>query len=394
MAMKWAPKEAFAEVADGRADGLGHAYAELLAKGKVLHYDAGYGYGTWGIFSHEDVEKAALDWETFSSITVPEGSARVLPLMADPPEHTFHRRLIGPYFSPPVMKKLADEVRPMACEIIDDMCARGGGDFAQEFAYAFATRTLCRFLRVKEDWTIYHEWSRRMEEATGAGTAMPGAPLPDNVLGDVLPYVQALLAERRANPSDDVVSGLVTAEVNGQKLTEEQILGICFSLIVAGKSTVASGIANLTLRLAQDQELQQFLRANPDRIKDAVEESLRIDSPQQEQPRKATRDVEVDGTLIKKGDAVFINYGSANLDPAKWENPTKFDIDRGPAQHFGFGRGVHQCMGAPLGRMEMRLAIEELLGRTASFELVGPVERHTWPRLSVEKMPLKMVASQ
>ena len=168
-------------------------------------------------------------------------------------------------------------------------------------------------------------------------------------------------------------------------------MGICFSLIVAGKSTVASGIGNLTLRLAQNQDLQQFLRDNPDRIKDAVEESLRIDAPQQEQPRKATRDIQVGDVIIKEGDQVFVNYGSANLDPAKWENPTEFNIDRGPVQHFGFGRGPHQCMGAPMGRMEMRLAMEELLARTVSFEVVGPIKRHTWPRLSVENMPLRMV---
>ena len=165
------------------------------------------------------------------------------------------------------------------------------------------------------------------------------------------------------------------------------------ALILAGRSTTASGIGNLVLRLARDADLQSFLRAHPERITDAVEESLRVEAPQQEMPRMATCDVEVGGETIRAGDSVFLNWGSANVDPARWDDPGRFDLDRKSRQHFGFGRGVHQCFGAPLGRMEMRVTVEELLARTSSFTLAGDVSRHVWPRLSVETLPLTFVAA-
>lgn len=390
MTLLWEPDRALADLATGRVADAAAAYAPLLEKGGVAWYDSGRGGGgMWGIFSHAEVDRAAIDTRTFSSVTVPEGSPRILPLMADPPEHTGYRRLIGKFFSPAVIAKMEAEVRPFAGEMIDAMIAAGTADFAQHYAYGFSTRVLCHFLRVREDWTIYNDWSAAMEKSTGAGTATPGAALPDNLFGAIVPYIQALVAERRANPSDDVVSGIIGEEVNGALLNDEAVVGLTIALIVAGRSTTASGIANLVLRLARDIELQQYLRANPHRIPDAVEECLRIDAPQQEQPRKATRDVEVAGQLIKAGDAVFLNYGSANLDPARWEDPATFDIDRKTKAHFGFGRGLHQCFGAPLGRMEIRVSIEELLARTASFELAGAISRHTWPRLSVEELPLR-----
>ena len=121
---------------------------------------------------------------------------------------------------------------------------------------------------------------------------------------------------------------------------------------------------------------------------------LRIEAPQQEMPRMAVRDVEVGGETIRAGEGVFLNWGCANVDPARWEDPGRFDLDRPSRQHFGFGRGVHQCFGAPLGRMEMRVTVEELLSRTDDFGLDGKVVRQVWPRLSVERLPLAFVGTR
>lgn len=389
MIPEWKPRELLADVADGTVDSLEPAYRTVLEQAPVAYYNTGNG-GMWGIFSHAEVDRAAVDTKTFSSLTVPEGTPRILPLMADPPEHTAYRRLTSKFFGPAPIAAIEAVMRPIAAAMIDAMVSKQVADFAQEYAYPFSTNTLCKFLRVEDDWRIYNDWAGAMERATGAGTATPGSALPDGLFAEVVPYIQALVTARRAAPGDDVVSGIIIGDVDGAPLGDEAVIGLVIALILAGRSTTASGMANLSLRLARDGALQSFLRAHPDRIGDAVEESLRIDAPQQEQPRVATRDVDVGGFTIKKGENVFLNFGSANLDSARWENPDRFDIDRKQKQHFAFGRGVHQCFGAPLGRMEMKLSISQLLARTSSFELGGDIARHTWPRLSVERLPLRL----
>ncbi|HZO37040.1 MAG TPA: cytochrome P450 [Solirubrobacteraceae bacterium] len=391
----WDPSTTLADVEDGSADGTGAAYAAMLEQSPVARYDDGDGGFIWGIFSHDEIAKAAVDYKTFSNVTVPKDGPRIMPLMADPPEHTPYRRLVNQFFAKEPIARVEAEVRPIAAEMIDAMVAAGGGEFGRGYAYAYSTRVLCRFLRVKEDWQVYDEWTSEMERLTGSGVApRASAGLPIEHLMKVTPYLLELISERRASPGDDIVSGIATGKLGDEPMDDQAVLMMIMTLIMAGRSTSASGIGNLVLRLARDPELQQFLRENPDRIPDAVEESLRIDTPQQQMPRLCVQDIEIDGQTIKAGDTVFVNYGSANVDPAHWERPGEFDIDRPVKRHMAFGRGVHLCFGAPLGRMQMRVSVEELLARTSSFELAGEIERRTWPRLSVEKMPLRMVAAE
>ena len=386
MTAKFDPKLEFEAIADGREWDGSRVYRDLIERSPVAVYEGkGGGSDMWGIFRFEDIERIARDSATFSNNVVPEGSPRILPLMVDPPEHLGYRRIINRHFLPQPIKAMEEQMRPVAIGLIDKMISAGEADFAQEYAYQISIRTLCRFLRVKEDWSIYNDWSREMEEATGAGTVGAGLDLPLDLVTRVFPYIQALINARRANPSDDIISGFVTDELNGEKMDDMTIIQLVMAIILAGKSTTS------ILRLAREPDLQAFLRANPDRISDAVEESLRIESPQQEMVRKATKDVEIGGQQIRAGEAIFLNYGSGNLDPARWENPGRFDLDRKQRQHLAFGRGIHTCFGAPLGKMQMKITMEELLRRTRSFELAGPIERHTWPRLSVEKMPLRFV---
>ena len=392
MTMLWNPGEEFAALAEGQIRDGCQVYAKLLEQGSVARYEGEDGSKMWGIFGHAEVERAAVDSDTFSNITVPPGTPRIIPLQVDPPEHAGYRRLVNKYFGPAPIKATETVVRPIAIDMIDSMIAKGTADFAQEYAYRFSARTLCRHLRVEDDWKIYNDWSSEMERATGSGTRRAGNELPQELIARITPYIQSVVSERRKNLGDDVISGFAKEEVNGQMLDDQAIIGLVMALILAGRSTTASGIGNLIHRLARDPELQQFLRKNPNRIGDAVEEMLRIESPQQEMPRKCTKDIEVGGERIKAGDDVFLNYGSANVDPVRWESPCKFDIDRKQRQHFAFGRGIHQCFGAPLGRMQIRLTAEELLARTSSFEVVGDVRRLTWPRLSFEQLPLKFTA--
>ena len=343
--VQWQPETVLRELGAGKERDPSAAYESLLSQCPVGRYDSDEGYSLWGIFSHSEVAKAALDTETFSSVTVPEGFPRILPLMADPPEQTAYRRLINPFFSSGPVTAVEREMRPVAAELINAMVERGESDLAADFAYPFSTQVLCRFLSVTDDWHIYNDWSAEMERLTKAGMAKPGTPLPMDHFNKVIPYLQQLITDRRAHPGDDVVSGIILGDVDGRKLDDAAVVGLIIALILAGRSTTASGIGNLVLRLAQDPSLQEFLRDRPERIGDAVEESLRIEAPQQEQPRKCTRDVEIGDHMFRAGDPVFLNFGSANVDPAAWESPETFDLDRSKKRHLAFGRAIVSAMG-------------------------------------------------
>jgi cytochrome P450 len=392
MVLQWVPEISMRDVAEGRADSVLPAYEPILSSGPVARYDDGEGGSLWGIFTYEEVDKAALDVGTFSSVTVPEGAPRILPLMADPPEHSAYKRLFTSCFRPVRIADLEARMRPVAAGILDRMIAAGSADFAAEYAYAFPTQSLCEVLALKVGWQVYDNWSHEMEVQTRSGMRRPGKGLPE-IFGQITGELLDLIKERRAEPGGDVISRIVTAGLDGEPFSDDEVVGLVVALILAGRSTTASGIGNLVLRLAEDRALQDFLRAHPERIADAVEEGLRIDTPQQEQPRKATRDAVVGGHTIEAGASVFVNYGSANVDPGFWSEPRTFDVDRPDLRrHMAFGRGPHSCPGAPMGRMQIRLTVEELLARTESFELAGSVRRNTWPRLSVEELPLTFVA--
>ncbi|WP_375386034.1 cytochrome P450 [uncultured Microbacterium sp.] len=392
-ALTWNPEAEFEALSHGEAPGTAGVYGALLKQGSVGLLDRGDGNPTFGLFSREAIQKAAVDTATFSSVTVPAGTPRILPLMADPPEHTQYRRLFGECFKADEIARVEEEVALVAAERLDAMIAAGTADFAQEYAYPFTTHSLCVLLRVEDDWSIFNDWSSTMEKLTASGSRNSGNALPQEHFVKIIPYLHKLIGEARQNPGTDPVSRFLGAEIDGGPLDDQAVIGLIIALILAGRSTTASGVTNLVLRLAQDHALQQFLREHPERIADAMEESLRLDSPQQQMPRIVTTDITIDGVDIPAGAPLFLNFGSANVDPAFWDRPAEFDIDRPSRPHFAFGRGMHQCPGSPLGRMQIRLTVEQLLKRTSSFDLVGPIERETWPRLSVERMPLSFVAA-
>ena len=387
--MTWKPDEALQDVADGTAEGNAEIYADLLTRTPVDRVDVhGSSVQWWGVFSHADITRGVKDFKSLSNVTPPPDVPRIIPLQVDPPQHTGYRKLLNPHFTAEEVGRLEGDIRGYATEMLDAMIARGTADFAEEFAFPFPTRVLVRFIGAKDaDWTVHHNWVLKMAEATGHGFADPDMPLPGDLFGEIMPYLFALIGERRANPGSDVVSGIVTGEVGGEPINDADVVNMIITIMLAGHITTTSTIGNLVLRLARDQELQSFLRANPDRIPDAMDESLRIEGPQQAMPRKAIADIELGGTTIKAGQFVLLNYASANVDPAAYPEAGTYDIDRAKKRHFSFGSGLHQCIGRNLALLEVRIAVEELLARTESFELAGPIRRKTWPVMYVEKMP-------
>jgi cytochrome P450 len=201
----------------------------------------------------------------------------------------------------------------------------------------------------------------------------------------------ALIEERRRAPGDDVVSSLVRGDPELAPLDDDTLVGILMVFISAGHNTTTSAIGNAVLRLARDPALQDRLRGARELVPALAEEVVRLDAPQQAMRRVAARDTELGGRPIAAGDFVWLVFGSANLDPAAIERPTELDLGRTPNRHVGFGRGIHQCIGAPLARLEIRVALEELLALTSSFAVAGPVARPAWPRLGVESLPLSFI---
>lgn len=390
--MEWDYKTVWRELETGRLDGTSSVYEQVLRDGSVARIEKDGGDGFWGVFSYDDVTRVAVDPTTFSSHTAVRG-ARVLPLQADPPEHAALRRVLNPYFKPERVRVLENELRPVAGAMLDEVIKRGSADFTKEIAMPFPIHLLCRLMRVPdEDWEFHQQWATDVDRQNPSGLLRSNEePVPMTLLGEFIPYMMRLVADRRANPGDDVISGIINAETDGKRFDDQDVIGLFMSLMLGGHHTTSAALSTFILRLSTDTKLQNFLRQNPERIPDAVEESLRIDSPQQAMARRCIKDTVLGGQEIKAGEYVILQFGSANVDPEYWDSPADFDIDRKTKGHVAFGRGIHQCVGASLARMDMRVVTEELLGRTKAFHVSGAIRRSAWPRLMVVEMPLKFV---
>ena len=384
----WDPKEAFAQQATDPNITPADVYADLLEEKAVERVSAPDGF--WGVFTYEDVVKVAGDYKTFSSVTPRPGGERVLPLEVDPPEHAQYRRMMNPPFAPDKIDAAEKEIRPLAAAMVETLVEEGEGEFA-DFAYEFAIRALCSFLKIDDvHWTYIREWHHKLFYELDAN--VPGRPGRDEIVAEFIPFMLGIVNDRRQNPGDDAITAIIDGEIDGAPLDDVGVVGLTVALFMAGFATTTGGMGNLVGRVANDPELQSYLRAHPERVADAVEESLRIDAPQQAMHRVCAKDTELGGKEIKAGEYVQLNYGSANVDECKWANAAKFDLDREDKhQHLAFGRGIHKCYGAPLARMEMRVLLEELLARTESFAIAGPIERLTWPGQKMDKLPLSFV---
>jgi cytochrome P450 len=383
----WDPNASWRALRTNAAADVGSAYSDLGARCPVARVDGVLG-GFWAVLSHDDLVAAALDTDAFSNV-VPLFGTRRPPLECDPPEHRLYRRLLNPFFSRKRMEALEGPVRRYAVEMIDPMVRSGEADFAQRLALPFPTRVLCRLLGAPDaDWEIVNRWGAAVDRL--GGQSPPGSPERLAAGAEIEPYMIDLIRQRREDPGDDIVSGLIHGDPDLPPLDDEPLLGIVMMLLSAGHNTTASALGNLVHRIARDGSLQTRLRADTASITAAVEESVRLDAPQQAMRRVATRDTELGGRAIAAGDWVWLVFGSANVDPAAFPSPTSFDLDRSPNRHVGFGRGIHLCVGAPLARLQVRVVVEELLGRTSAVELAGPSRRADWPRLGFTSLPIRL----
>jgi cytochrome P450 len=337
--------------------------------------------GFWLLTRYQDVRRALQDWETYSSATpgvtsIPMATQRDFPeypIESDPPEHTKYRELVNPWFSKVRIVKFEPDIRRIANELIDRFINLGRADLIKDFAAPLVTRVLMLVVGLPEseaekvnDWAnvIMHGRLHDIQSAKRASS-------------ELIAYVDEIIASRRRAPQDDIFSLLTQATIDGRPLTDLEIRGYGVFLLMAGHETTIKGIGNSLWYLAAHPDDKERLINEPALITTAVEEFLRYMPPVHMLGRNAARDVEICGKQIKKGDLVAIGYGAANMDESVFEQAHTCRIDRRPNPHLSFGAGPHTCLGTHLARLEMCVAIEEVLRRIPNYQLdpSSPPER-------------------
>jgi len=287
-------------------------------------------------------------------------------LFRDPPDHTRLRGLVSKAFTPRVVERLRPQVQLRLDRLLSDISASGTGrcDVVADLAYPLPVLVISEMLGVPaEDHDRFRGWSQVLAKSLD--------PTPGEVHGDDLTqaaddfrsYFRELINRRRNHPGDDLVSGLIAAEDEGSRLTENEMLSTCILLLVAGHETTVNLIANGILALLRHPDQLARLRHHPDLVKSAVEEVLRFDPPVQLTGRFALGEATVQGMTVPDGESAILLIGAANRDPAVFADPSRFDVGRTPNPHLSFGFGPHFCLGAALARVEGELALDAFARR-------------------------------
>lgn len=306
----------------------------------------------------------------------------------DPPRHVKMRRVVNKGFTPRAVNAMEPRIRKAANDILDEISTRDSCDFVLEVSSQLPLAVICELMGLqKSDWPLMFELTNKV---IGAGDPEYQTDIPEALRGTragaratgaagvtrMRDFFRDVLAERRARPrSDDLVSILLEAEVDGEKLNEDDLLAFCFLLVAAGNETTRNGISGGLQALCEHPEQKAKLLADMTLMDSAVEEICRWVSPLHHMSRQATADVEIRGKRIKAGDRVIMWYLSANRDEDIFTDPYTFDIRRDPNEHLAFGIGEHFCLGAVFARKEIKVLLEELFRRFPDIELDGPPER-------------------
>ncbi len=296
----------------------------------------------------------------------------------DDPDHRRLRNLVHQAFTPRRVEQLGGDINRIVDGLLDQLEQKTRVDLLAEYALPLPLTVISDMLGVpQEDRHKFHRWSSRFLEV-GAGDPTVFFRQIPNALR-MTRFFEKLIALRRANPGDDLVTALITAEDAGDRLSQDELIAMIFLLLLAGHETTVNLIGTGVLALLQHPAQLQQLRENPDLIDDAVEELLRYGNPVEHgSTRHALKDVHIGGQVIPKGSTVLLLLSSANRDEQIFENPEQLDITRSPNRHLGFGFGIHYCLGAPLARLEGRIAIQKLFQRFPNLRLAVPAEQLVW----------------
>ena len=391
---------------DTFVEGVPHDMFDTLRRDAPLYFHPeANGSGFWCVVRYHDLEQISRDARVFSSeggITLYETDEvglqqqRMMMLMMDPPRHTKQRLLVNKGFTPRMIGQLHDRIHQVAADIVDRIAERGECDFVVDVAAELPLQVIAEMMGVPQaDRHKVFEWSNRLigsedpeyavsaEDATGAAM-------------ELFSYANDLAAEKRAHPGDDIVSTLLAAEVDGERLSDLEFDLFFELLAVAGNETTRNLISHGMLALAEHPDQRDLLLADPSLLPGAVDEMLRYASPVMYMRRTARADLEFNGQQIKEGDKVALWYIAANHDPEVFDDPHRFDIRRSPNDYLAFGGGgPHFCLGSHLAKLEIRVMFEELLTRLPDVELNGPVQRLRSNFINgIKHMPVRFSANR
>jgi cytochrome P450 len=325
------------------------------------------------VFDYDSVKRVLTDHTSFSSHAVAGRVARWM-VFQDPPRHTKLRALITSAFTPKSILNLETRIRNLSAGLIDSVIEKGEMDLLEEYAVPLPMKVIAQMLGIpSQDWPQFRRWS---DVILNLSYSVPGGEAGKQaeqqfaaVWDEMSAYLAELLKERRASPKDDLLTRLLEAEVDGERLAHDEILGFFQLLLVAGHETTTNLISNTILCLLEYPDQLARIRADPALTGSAVEEVLRFRSPVQWMFRAVKRRLELHDQTIPAGTLILTMIGSANRDPRVFANAGQFDIARDPNPHIAFGQGAHFCLGAPLARLEARVAIPDLLGHLRDLEV-------------------------
>ncbi|MGX9670541.1 cytochrome P450 [Mycobacterium sp. HM-7] len=340
--------------------------------------------GFWSFTKYEDIQAISSNSQLFSSarggvfFTASMGAApiealREVILGMDPPRHTQQRMVVQAVFTPRMIRQMEAEVRTTVARLIDDVIERGTCDFVEEIAVELPLIVIADMLGVvQDDRRQLFEWTNMLSRAAATGDSQMGMGALIQIGG----YLTALTAARKENPGDDLLSRMLAAEVDGERLSEAEITFFFAILMFAGNDTTRNTASGGLRALIENPAERQKLLDDPEMIPGAVEEMLRWVSPVVYFTRTVTADTVVGGHPLKEGERVCLWYPAGSRDPEKNEDPETFNVSRGKMPHMAFGGGgAHFCLGNQLARLELRVLFEELLRRIPDMEITGPVDR-------------------
>jgi cytochrome P450 len=356
--------------------------------------------GAWYIFRYKDVVQVLEDSrfgreakrarEDVEAVPVPMACRKLRSIVSnwmvflDPPNHTRIRSLVNKVFS----QRMVESIRPVIFGIVDNLLdqvqVRGEMDLIEEFAFPLPVMVIATLLGVDpENHPLFRQWSTALLDVNASRlTPAPEAyTRAEQAAQGFIDYFKQVIEERRVNPRQDLITALVKAQEEENKLSEEEIIATCIHLLSAGHETTVNLIGKGMLALLHNPDVLKILRTHPECIPAGVEELLRFDSPVQMVTRWAYADIEIGGKLIQRGDSVGLMLGSANRDPMRFENPDVLDLRREDGRHCVFGGGIHFCLGSALARAEAQIAFNVLLNRLPEIRLAN--QKLEWPNTLV-----------
>ena len=362
-------------------------FAELRRRPGLYWNEEHDGPGFWALTRHADALAAYRDTARLTSTrgillgpdrhAVDPAAGRML-VMTDPPRHTRLRGILNRAFTPRMVARMQESLQAAVEELVGRALAAGRCDFVNDVAALVPVTMINEMMGVpRSDWSLMQELTRvAFGSADRAYQLSPSERLSKgSAHTQILAYHSRLLADRRREPGEDLVSVLATAEIDGRRLSDHEILLDCDNLIVGGNETTRHAAAGGMLALVENAGQWSALREDPTLVDSAVEEILRWTSPAVHIMRTVTREHTIGGQTVRPGEQVVIWNLSANRDEAAFREPQAFLVRRSPNRHLTFGMGEHFCIGAALARMELRILLTDLLARVDRVELDGPAER-------------------